>query len=292
MIVRGDVFEQVAVEGVARAVIDQVEGLIVAGVLRSGQKMPAERELAETLGVSRPKLREALADLEARGLIVTRHGDGTYVANLTGAALSAPMVELFARHPQAFFDYLEYRRESEGFAAFLAASRATAADRAILTGIIAEMEAAHADSDPTREADIDVEFHLAIADAAHNALLNHMMASIYALMMRGVFYNRDALYGREGARDRLLAQHKAIAEAILARDPERAAAAAEAHIAFVQLSFQGDEAQQERERIARKRLALFESEPHPTTGRRRRNHPADRAAIEASAPPLDKTRPV
>ncbi|NCO16711.1 MAG: GntR family transcriptional regulator, partial [Alphaproteobacteria bacterium] len=121
MIVRGDVFEQVAVEGVARAVIDQVEGLIVAGVLRSGQKMPAERELAETLGVSRPKLREALADLEARGLIVTRHGDGTYVANLTGAALSAPMVELFARHPQAFFDYLEYRRESEGFAAFLAA---------------------------------------------------------------------------------------------------------------------------------------------------------------------------
>ncbi len=292
MIVRGDVFERVAVEGVARAVIDQVEGLIVAGVLRSGQKMPAERDLAETLGVSRPKLREALADLEARGLIVTRHGDGTYVANLTGAALSGPMVELFARHPQAFFDYLEYRRESEGFAAFLAAHRATDADRAILTRIIAEMEAAHADADSTREADIDVEFHVAIVDAAHNALLNHMMASIYALMMRGVFYNRNALYGREGARDRLLEQHKAIAEAILAHDPERAAAAAEAHIAFVQMSFHGDKARQERDRIARKRLALFEGETHPTTGRRRRTLAAGQSAIDEASASLDRTRDI
>lgn len=285
MIVREDVFERVDVDGVAKAVIDQVEGLIVAGVLRSGQKMPAERELAERLGVSRPKLREALAQLEARGLITTRHGDGTYVADLTGAALSPAMVELFARHPQAFFDYLEFRRETEGFAAFLAARRATDADRAILSRIVAEMESAHAESDPTREADIDVDLHIAVVDAAHNALLNHMMASIYALMMRGVFYNRDALYGHEGARTRLLEQHKAIADAILARDPDRAAAAAEAHIDFVQMSFRSDDVQQERERIARKRLALFDSDPHTATGRRRRSaRPNDNPTIATARP--------
>lgn len=260
MPVNDEVFEAVDVDGVADAVVGQVERLIVSAVLRSGQKLPAERDLADRLGVSRQKLREALAVLEARGLIVARHGDGTYVAALTGAALAPAMVDLFARHPQAFEDYLEFRRETEAFAAQLAALRATDSDHALLGGIMARMEAAHADPDPSEEARIDVAFHAAVVDAAHNAMLAHVMASVYDLMARGVFYNRGFLYERAGGRDRLLEQHRAIAAAILRRDPDAAAAAAEAHLDHVRASFRAASAVADRERLARKRLVLFEDD--------------------------------
>jgi GntR family transcriptional repressor for pyruvate dehydrogenase complex len=261
MTAREALFETVDVDGVAEAVIAQVEKLIVAAVLRSGQKLPAERELAERLGVSRQKLREALAVLEARGLIVARQGDGTYVAALTGAALAPAMVDLFARHPQAFGDYLEFRRETEGFAAHLAARRATESDHAVLRGLVARMEAAHADPDPSEEARLDVAFHAAVVDAAHNAMLAHVMASIYELMARGVFYNRGFLHDFRDGRERLLEQHRAIARAILARDPAGAAEAAEAHNDHVRASFAAAAAVDGRERIARKRLVLFEDQP-------------------------------
>ncbi len=202
MKVSGETFEPIEVDTVAEAVIEQIERLLVDGVLRSGQRLPPERELAERLGVSRLKLRDALAALEARGLVVARQGDGTYVAALIGTALSPAMLELFARHPAAFLGYLEFRQETEGFATFLAAQRATETDRTIIRRIIEAMREAHTDFDPAREADLDVKFHAAIVDAAHNAMLSQVMASIYELIARGVFYNRNFLYGRADARDR------------------------------------------------------------------------------------------
>lgn len=270
---REELFEPVDVDTVSEAVIEQIELLLLDGVLRSGQRLPPERELAEQLGVSRLKLRDALGKLEERGLVVARHGDGTYVAALIGTALSPAMLELFARHPTAFVDYLEFRRETEGYAAFLAAQRATETDRAIIRQIIETMRVAYAEVDPAREADLDVKLHGAIVDAAHNAMLSHMMASIYELMARGVFYNRSFLHRRTDARDRLLEQHVAIADAVLSEDPDRAAAAAEAHIDFVRAAFRRGQTEQMRERVARKRLALLDLGSASGAVRRRRGLP-------------------
>ena len=273
MKVSGETFEPIEVDTVAEAVIEQIERLLVDGVLRSGQRLPPERELAERLGVSRLKLRDALAALEARGLVVARQGDGTYVAALIGTALSPAMLELFARHPAAFLGYLEFRQETEGFATFLAAQRATETDRTIIRRIIEAMREAHTDFDPAREADLDVKFHAAIVDAAHNAMLSQVMASIYELMARGVFYNRNFLYGRADARDRLLEQHAAIAEAVLCGEPQRAAAAAEAHIDFVREAFKLAETEQMRDWVARKRLALLDLDSLSGTAQYRRISP-------------------
>jgi len=277
-----ELFEPVVVDTVSEAVITQIETLLVDGVLRSGQRLPPERELAERLGVSRLKLRDALEKLEARGLVVARHGDGTYVAALIGTALSPAMLELFARHPTAFVDFLEFRRETEGYAAFLAAQRATETDRAIIQRIVDAMRVASAEIDAKREADLDVRLHGAIVDAAHNAILSHMMASIYDLMARGVFYNRDFLYRRADGRERMLEQHVAIAEAVLGQYSERAAAAAEAHLDFVRAAFNQGGTEQMRERVARKRLALLDLEPGNDAARRRRRSPAtERPADDA-----------
>ncbi|MEO1092679.1 MAG: FadR/GntR family transcriptional regulator [Pseudomonadota bacterium] len=262
-------FERIDIDTVAEAVVAQIEQLIISGVLKSGQKLPAERELAELMDVSRPKVRDAIQVLEARGLLKVRHGDGTFVNGLTGMALAPAMVDLFARHPRAFGDYLEFRREVEGFAAFLAAQRATASDRQIIEQTLTDMQIAHADPDPKRESDLDVRLHTAIVDAAHNAMLGQMMASIYDLMTRGVFYNRDFLYGRGDARERLLEQHLAIASGVLDGDPERAAAAAEAHMDFVSTSFRVGRADEERDRVARKRLVLMDLAQEPARPPRR-----------------------
>ena len=82
---------------------------------------PAERELSSELDVSRPILRAALKELEARHLVASRPGEGTYVAEILGTAFKEPMVGLVRRHPRAIADYLEFRREVEGLAPTFAA---------------------------------------------------------------------------------------------------------------------------------------------------------------------------
>lgn len=267
------IFEKIEIDTVSDAVVNQIEQLIISGVLKSGEKLPSERELAELMNVSRPKIRDAIKVLEERGLLMVKHGGGTFIGELTGTALSPAMLDLFSRHASAFYDYLEFRREVEGFAAYLAARRATESDLTVIRKILKQMEKAHEAGDSLREAEIDATFHAAIVDTAHNTVLVHMMSSIYALMQRGVFYNREFIYNHNNGRARLLEQHRAIAEAVLAKDPDRACKAAEAHMDFVRSSFRLASAADSRQRIASKRLRLFEtSEPPPY--RRRKLSPA------------------
>jgi GntR family transcriptional repressor for pyruvate dehydrogenase complex len=236
------------------AVVRQIEDLILEGVLRDGDRLPGERELAQSMNVSRPVLREALKALEARGLIVSRQGGGNYVANVVGEVFSTPMRELIASHPKATADYLEYRREIEAIAAEMAARRATEADRQMIADIIQRMEMAHAAGDFDTEAEIDVEFHNAVGECAHNFILLHTLRSCYRLLSDGVFQIRARLYHLPGAREALLDQHRGIAEAICGQDPEAARKAARAHIDFIIQASAEAERADDRERVAQLRL--------------------------------------
>lgn len=249
-------FEPVGHESVADAATAQIEDLIASGVLRQGAKLPSERELAEMLGISRPKLREALQVLEERGLVTTKHGEGTFVSALTGQAMLPALLALYGRHEPAFFDYLEYRREQERFAAALAAERATKADKARIEDILKAMQLAwdEADADASRE--LDYALHTAIVDASQNATMIHMMASIFELTRQSVFYNRDFLTTIDGSGKMLLEQHIALGQSIIAGDVEAARAAAAEHIDFVERSFRLGLEQQRREVLAEKRRLL------------------------------------
>lgn len=193
--------------------------LILEGVVRPGDRLPGERELARQFDVSRPIVRDALKALEARGLVTTRPGGGTHVADVIGQVFAPPVMELIARNRKAAADYLEYRREVEGVAAELAARRATAEDRALLAGIMRRMEEARARGDFEEEAAIDVEFHSTIGECAHNIVLLHTLRSCYRLLADGVFLSRALIYRAAEAQDVLLAQHRAIHDAIAAGDP-------------------------------------------------------------------------
>ena len=246
-------FEPVGHESLADAVVAQIEDLIASGILKQGRKLPSERDLADMLHVSRPKLREALQILEKRGLVSTRHGEGTFVSPLTGQAMLPALLALYGRHEQTFFDYLEYRREQEGFAARLAARRATRADKERITEILAEIERAWCEHDAEASIEADFALHAAIVDASQNATLIHMMASIYELTRQGVFYNRDFLTSIDGSGQKLLEQHLELGRAVIDGDEARAERAAFDHIDFVEQSFRLGIEQQQRETAAEKR---------------------------------------
>ncbi|MGF1561567.1 MAG: FadR/GntR family transcriptional regulator [Geminicoccaceae bacterium] len=262
-------FEPIAQQRIASAVVAQIERLILEGVLRPGDRLPPERELAQQFGVSRPSLREALNELETAGLLETRHGGGSHVAPILGSAFDAPLINLFSRHRKATLDYIEFRIVIEGMAAALAAERATDIDRARLGRLIDEMRAAHQDIDPAREADIDAEFHMAVVESAHNVVLIHILRSILDLLRAGVFYNRDTLYGQPGTRDRLLAQHEAIFDAIIERNSEAARAAVAAHMNFVVTETAAAAERDAREGISRKRLTRVPELAHARRRARR-----------------------
>ncbi|AKI01743.1 transcriptional regulator [Hoeflea sp. IMCC20628] len=249
-----DIFARIAHSRTSDDVVHQIEVLVLEGILRVGDRLPGERELAKQFDVSRPILREALKVLEGRGLLLTQHGGGTFVADVIGQVFTRPVMELITRHQKATLDYLEYRREMEGISAEFAARRATKADKALLTRIVTAMKAAHQKDDFEEEAAIDVEFHSAIGECAHNIILLHTLRSCYRLLAEGVFYNRALVYNLPGAREQLLAQHLAIYEAVMAGDPEAGRRAAQAHIDFVARAMTDAERSGDWERVSKLRL--------------------------------------
>lgn len=215
---------------VSDAVADHLERLILEGVLRPGEKLAGERELAEKLDVSRPTLRDALARLAERGLLRTTRS-GTFVAEFL-SPLVAPLASLMADKPRVTDDYLEFRRCIEGEAARLAALRATDVDRAAISQCMDRMSKAHGLDDPSEEAHADVELHLLVYEASHNVVLLHVMRALSELLRGNIFFNRQQLYVRPGVREKLLQQHIAIAEAVVGGKPVEARNAAADHVRF------------------------------------------------------------
>lgn len=247
-------FHKVRPEKLSQTVIRQIELLILRGILRPGERLPSERELSERMDVSRPSLREAVGDLQDRGLLVARPNAGIYVADVLGSAFAPALVDLFSRHEEAVFDYIAFRRDMEGLAAERAARLASDTDLMVINAICEKMEAAHGKRDPSDEAALDAEFHMAIIEASHNVVMLHMMRSMFDLLRQGVFYNRQMMFKARTTREALLDQHRAINAALQARDPVAARSAVEAHLTFVETALNEQIRAERNESIARQRL--------------------------------------
>lgn len=247
-------FQKIESEKLSQSVVRQIEKLILHGILRPGERLPAERDLAEKLGVSRPSLREALAHLQEAGLLETRPGAGVFIGDVLGSAFSPALIDLLARHDEAVFDYLDFRRDLEGMAAERAARAGSETDLKVIATLFARMEAAHAKRNPGDESKLDAEFHMAILEAGHNVVLLHMMRSMFDLLRQGVFYNRQVMFRQRATRDALLDQHRAINIALQARDPAAARAAVEAHLDFVRAALAEHQRAERHEATARLRF--------------------------------------
>ena len=214
-------------------VSDQIKRLISDGALMPGDRLPAERDLATQLGVSRPSLREALIRLEADGYIETSGRGGFTVVDVTAPIISKPLAELLLQNPRTSADILELRQGLESISTVYAAERATAADLEKIRSAFEELKACSLSGDRTNLAERDAAFHLAIADSTHNIALAHVMHGIHTLIREGMRqYHR--LIDYDDAKERqLLTQHQAIFDAVMARDAQKARKAAERHLTFV-----------------------------------------------------------
>jgi len=247
-------FQKIQPEKLSNAVQRQIELLILRGILRPGDRLPAERELSERLGVSRPSLREAIADLQERKLLDAKAGAGIFVADVLGSAFSPALVKLFSSHQDALFDCLAFRKDMEGLAAERAARLATDTDLKVIDTIFSKMETAHSKRSATDEAALDAEFHLSIIESSHNIVMLHMMRSMYQLLREGVFYNRQMMFKQRIKRTDLLEQHRAINAALQNRDPFEARNAVETHLDYVQRTLADQIRAESNEEIARQRF--------------------------------------
>jgi len=213
-------------------VADQLEELIVARSLAAGEKLPAERELAEALGVSRSVVREALRTLAARGLVKVKPGCGTYVCRPSAEHAAAPFELLLKlQHDPDLVEHLfEVRRTIELDIAAKAALRAQADEIAHLRSLWQEMRSTN---DLDHYSELDVAFHLALARAAHNELYSVLLATVTRLLSETI---RVALQTNR-AFEQGVARHQQILEAIEARDPALARAAMLAHVDEAERNF-------------------------------------------------------
>ena len=247
-------FQKIEAEKLSQSVVHQVELLILRGILRPGERLPSERELSDRLGVSRPSLREAIAELQDRGLLTAKPNAGVFVADVLGSAFSPALIDLFSTHEDAVFDYVAFRRDLEGLAAERAAHFGSDTDLEVINTIFHKMEAAHQKRDPTDEAELDANFHMAIIEASHNIVMLHMMRSMYDLLRQGVFYNRQMMFKNRLTRDMLLDQHRAINAGVQSRNPQAARAAVEVHLDYVKQAMFDQIKAARNEAIARQRL--------------------------------------
>jgi len=242
---------------VADIVAERIERLITDGVLKVGQALPSERRLCEKLGTSRSALREGLRVLRGLGIIETRHGCGSFVARLSAERDNSPLMHLFSTQPRTVYDLLEVRALLESEAARLAALRATVADLVSIRRRYEDMVAREQDIRATSAEDharLDHDFHRAISEASHNAVLVHTLQSLSDLMLSSVFASVNNLYHRPAHKRLIDRQHHRLYQAIMDRQPERAERIAREHINSVRESFM--EIEQEEQRLIRATMRL------------------------------------
>jgi DNA-binding FadR family transcriptional regulator len=201
--------------------------LLTSGELGPGDRLPTERDLALSLGVSRSTVREAIRGLEMMRVLQVRHGEGIFVTSLDAALLLEAMgfaMQLMRDHEVV--DLLELRAILEGAAAGLASARMTDDQGRSLLVRLEELDAAST-ADELLEADI--AFHGCIAAGAGNVVLTSLLDTISARTYRARHLN--AGLGLEEALASSRASHRRIYEAVVARDPEAARASASAHVA-------------------------------------------------------------
>ncbi len=206
-------------------IVQQVEESIVKGSLKPGDQLPPERELAEEFGVSRTAVREAVKALREKGLVEAYPGRGTFITDGTSHAIRQSLDRMSKiGQPEGSAFLAEVRAILEPEIAALAAARATEQELAQMREPVTVMDEAGDDADAFIEADLD--FHLALAEAAANPLILSLIDSIVALLRE----QRIGVFHVEGGPERGQYHHKRILEAIERHDPEGARKAMRAHL--------------------------------------------------------------
>jgi DNA-binding FadR family transcriptional regulator len=209
----------------AQRVFAALRERLLAGELKSGDRLPAERELALSLGISRPILREALRSLAMLGFLEIRHGSGAYVRNPDITTLGDFLTFCMAQQPDVLDDVIQARIAIECQAIRLACEQASEADlnrtAASLTSLMETLD------DPVLGGKADYEFHLGIVKASRSAALLTLYRAISPLLMQSHVQRRRIT--APGIRNYLVDAHREVFLSIVDRKPDEAEARLREH---------------------------------------------------------------
>lgn len=217
----------------AEEIVDRIERLILNEELRVGDALPAERELAAQLHVSRNILREALGMLVQKGLLEVRPGSGTFIARPTTEFLRDTLDHFIRFNQSALFELIEARRSLEVEIAEMAAQRATPEDQTMIAGALEHLEVSVGSLEPYIEADI--QFHSTLAVSAKNEILQLLLDSIRGALRENI---RVLVQHHPTAVEEAMRYHRRIARAVREHDAAEARIAMGEHLASVRRDLQ------------------------------------------------------
>lgn len=221
----GILYKTIRASRLYEQIVQQIEESILNGQLKTGDQLPAERELAQRFGVSRTAVREAVKALREKGLVEAYSGRGTFITDGRSQAIRQSLDWMSrAKNVDGSAHLAELRAILEPEIAALAAMRMEEQHIATMREAVATMDRSLRDPDSYIEADLD--FHLALAEGASNPLILSLIDSIVGLLRE----QRMRIFNVEGGPERGQVHHKRILEAIEKRAPEQARSTMHAHL--------------------------------------------------------------
>ncbi|PZR00772.1 MAG: FadR family transcriptional regulator [Cereibacter sphaeroides] len=214
-------------ESVAEMVVRRILDMVRLGQLKAGDQLPPERDLALSLNVSRPSVREAMRGLTVLGVVRTRQGGGAYITELDAEALLSPIQFFLSLQDMNIRELYDARSLIESDVARRAAVAITDEELAQLENVLAAQ--ARTLSDPNAFRQSDYAFHEAIWAGSRNAFLQRIGKSLNVL---GLEFRKRASE-TPGVLERSFQDHRRLLDALKARDPDAAARAAEQHMQSV-----------------------------------------------------------
>jgi GntR family transcriptional regulator, transcriptional repressor for pyruvate dehydrogenase complex len=212
-------------------ILGQIEQAIIEGQLGPGDRLPPERELAETFGVSRSSVREALRVLEMFGVVVARRGTGNDAGSIVADGNAAGLVMALGMHSALLRiparDLVEVRVLIEAYAAGRAATHNDPERIGALRGLVEEMEETQS---PDSFYGLDTSFHVTLGELSGNVLLPVLMEALRGSMQRQMLAGYSQLEDWDDVRKQLIGEHRQIVEAIESGDTDQAEAALREHI--------------------------------------------------------------
>jgi len=224
---------------IPEAIVQRIVQMIGEGQWKAGDQLPAQRRLAQELGVSMASLREALQTLQGMGVLEVRHGQGTFVCHDPSKIGERCLNLALVLNREMVRDFLDARRAIEGGLAYLAAQRAGPEQVARLTSLAQGMKAAVAARDDARFDELDVTFHRLVSQMSNSDILQYLGSTLFGTLEQFI---RAVPHTPQGWQ-----RHADVCAAISEQDPDRSQEAMQTlidasatYIQFIQ-SANGDE---------------------------------------------------
>lgn len=215
-------------------VIEEIKSKIKNGEIKKGDKLPSEREMAESLGVSRTSVREALRALEVIGLVESIQGAGNYIRTNFDNSLFEPLSIMFMLQKNSIKEMYDVRETLELQCARLSARYIEENELELLTAILNRMYLAKTEEESLK---LDIEFHYLIAKTSRNVLLINVLEVISQLMDEFIKQSRMQILHEGNTRENLLEIHENLLSAIRCRDEVKASQAMQEHFDLIRKSY-------------------------------------------------------